>query len=134
EINGLALIFNGANAKNFVRNKPETLLDQVHHPIHIRIREVCLDGSELLGASGVNSLVPEEAADVGHGFHPADDKSFQMKLGRDSQIKVHVQRVMMSNEWTGVRSSQYGVKNRRLHFHKTLAVEEFLKGADNFRT
>ena len=49
----------------------------------------------------VDAFVAKDRGELVHSIEPANDESFQVKLGRDAQIEFPVQRVVMRLEGTG---------------------------------
>ena len=73
---------------------------------------------------GRDAFVAEVAIDLVHAVHAAHHQPLQVKLGRDAQIKVHVERVVVGDEWLGHRAAGDGMHHRRLDLDEAVAVEE----------
>src|SRR5262249_11185876 len=64
-----------------------------------------------------NPLVPEVPVDLEHLLHAADRQPLEVQLGRDAEIEVHVERVVVCDERT-----RDGAAGDRLH-HRRLDLE-----------
>ena len=62
-------------AENFLRGAGEDALKNVHHAVEIREGLIELAGGELGVVLGVHTLVAEDAADLVHALHTADDQA-----------------------------------------------------------
>ena len=61
-----------------------------------------------------NPLVPEVAVDLEHLLEPADRQPLQIQLGRDPQVEIHVERVVMRDERPRERAAGDRLHHRRL--------------------
>ena len=73
---------------------------------------------------GRDALVAEIAIDLIDAVEAADDQALQIKLRRDSQIEVHVERVVMGDKRTRDRAPGDGLHHRRFNFDETVARQE----------
>ena len=71
-----------------------------------------------------NSFVSKCSSKFINSLKPSDDKSFKVKLGSYSQVKVHVKSVVMSNKRFCGRTSRDRVKHGGLYFQKIPFVKK----------
>ena len=90
----------------------------------IRVRLVPLDHRELRVVLGREALVAEVLTQLVHTLEAAHDKPLQVELGRDPQIEVPVQRVVVRYEGPRQRASVLGLQGGRLDLNETLSVEK----------
>ena len=85
---------------------------------------------------GVHALVAENAADLVHPIHAADDQPLQGQLRGDAHVHVNVQGVVVGDKGTGGSAAGDGVQHGGLHFdvaHVVQVVAQVLDelGADD---
>src|SRR6266700_2882140 len=105
--------------------------DQVRHFLKIGVRPVGFEHGEFRIVFSRNAFVAEVAADLENLVEPAHEQAFQIKLGRDAQIKIEAERLVMGAKWFGCSATCNGLQNRRLYFQKTALLEEAPGFADN---
>ena len=110
------------------------VLGQVHHAVVIRVGLVQLHQRELRVMPRVESLVAEDAPDLVDALHPADNQALQIKLERNPQAQVLVERVKMRLKRPCGRAAGVRHQHRRLHLHKALSVQISADRADHLRT
>ena len=54
----------------------------------------------------------------------ADDQALEVQLGRDAQVHIDVERIVMGDERTGSRAARDGVEARGLNLHKAAGIHE----------
>ena len=78
-----------------------------------------------------DALVSEVLADLVHALEPPDDQPLQIELGRDSQIKVDIQLVVMRDERLREGAAVPRLQDRSLHLHEAVLVEPAADGRDH---
>ena len=73
-------------------------LGELHHVVVVGERLVRLEHRELGVVAGVDALVAEHATDLEHALEAADDEPLQVQLGRDAEVEIDVERVVMRDE------------------------------------
>ena len=76
------------------------LLGEAHHPVIVLILYVQLHTGELRIMVAVHTFVAEVTTNLVHTLKTAYDKSFEIELGSNTQVHIHVQRVVMRDERT----------------------------------
>ena len=76
-------------------------------------------------------LVPEVPVDLEHPLHSADGEPLQIQLGRDAEIQVHVERVVMRDERAGERTAGDRLHHRRLDFEEAARRHERANRGDH---
>ena len=82
---------------------------------------------------GVHTLVAEDAADLVHALHTADNQALQVQLGRDAHIHVDIKGIVVRDERARVRAARDGAQDRRLDLHKADGVEVAAQVGDKLR-
>ncbi len=100
------------------------ILGNVHHALIIGVCLIQLDGGELRVMTGVHALVAEDTADLVDVLETADDQTLEVQLGRNTQVHVDVQRIVMGDERTCCRTARDGVEARGLNLHKAAAIHK----------
>ena len=75
-------------------------LNKIHHSVIIGVCLIELHKSKLGVVTSVKSLVSEYSAYLINTFHAAYDKTFEIKLQRNSELKVFIKRIVVSEERT----------------------------------
>src|SRR5262249_49614132 len=70
-----------------------------------------------------DALVPEVLADLVDLLQPADDESLEIELGRDAQVEVGVELVVMGDEWPRERTAVARLQDGRLDLDESRLVE-----------
>ena len=76
-------------------------------------------------------LVPEVLAELVDLLQAADDQPLQVELGRDPQVVVGVERVVVRHERLRERAPVAGLEDRRLDLEEPVRVELGTDGADD---
>ena len=71
-----------------------------------------------------DTLVAKVLADLVDPLEPADDQPLQIELGRDPQVEVARQLVVVGHERTSGRPAVERLEHRRLDLEEPVAVEE----------
>ena len=122
--NDLALVLDSAGAADRVRQSLEDPLDHVHQVAVVGIGLVELEHRELGIVLRGQPLVAEIAVQLVDALEAPDDQALEVQLGRDAQVHVHVERVVMRDERTGNRPAGDHLHHRRLDFHEVERLEE----------
>ena len=107
------------------RGGRDQLLGESHHVGVVGERLVELEHRELGVVPRRQALVAEHAGDLEHPVEAADDQPLQVELGRDAQVEVHVERVVVRDERPGGGAAGDRVQHRRLDLD-VAAVDEVL--------
>ena len=94
---------------------------------HVHVVGVCLvelQHRELGVVLGGDALVAEVAIDLEHALEAADHEPLEIQLGRDAQVQVGVERVVVRHERPGDRPAGNGVHHRGLDFQEAAVDEE----------
>ena len=101
------------------------LLGERHHVGVVGEGLVQLEHRELGVVPRRQALVAEHTGDLEHPVEAADDEPLQVQLGRDAQVQVHVERVVVRDERPGGGAAGDRVEDRRLDLD-VAAVDEVL--------
>ena len=71
-----------------------------------------------------DTLVAEDAADFEHAIESADEQPFQPQLGRDAQVKIRAERVVVGDERPRRRAARRAFKHRRLGFDELARLKK----------
>src|SRR4051794_9135560 len=100
------------------------LLDQVCDLFEISVGPVPFEHRELRIVPPRYAFVPEVSVQLENLVEPPDQEPLEVKLGRDSQIQVESERLVMSSKRLRRRAAGHGLEHRRLHFEKTSRFHE----------
>lgn len=75
--------------------------------------------------TGINPFVAEAAVHFIDPFQSADEESFQMQFRGNTQVNVHIQRIVMSFERAGCSTAGNSMEHRRFDFQEMTVVEIF---------
>ena len=81
-----------------IRDKAVKIFGKIHHAVVIGICLIKLHEREFGIMAGVKSFVAEHPADFVNTFQTADNKPFKIKLERDTEPQILVQRIEMRFE------------------------------------
>ena len=84
---------------------------------------VGLEHGELGIPAPSQAFVAEVAVDLVDAVEAADDQALQIKLGRDAQVEIHVERVVMGDERPRDGAAGDGLHHRRFDFDEAVRVE-----------
>ena len=124
EIVHLALVRHLARAEQRVGEPLEQALDQVHQITVVGVRLVQLEHRELGVVARRQPLVTEVAVQLEHALEAAHHQALQVQLGRDAQVHVHVERVVVRDERLRHGAAGDHLHHRRLDLHEAERLEE----------
>ena len=124
EVDFHTVIRDNRAAAHLLGKVTEHVLRQLHHAVIIRVGLVKLHQRELRVVARIDALVAEHTANLVNLFKAAYDEALQVKLQRNTQLHVFVQRVIMRLKRARRRTAGIRNQHRGLHFHKSSAVEE----------
>ena len=87
-----------------------------------------LEHGELGVVLGADAFVAEVAVDLVDAIESADYEALQVKLWRDAQEEIHVERVVMGAEGARCGASGERLHHRRFDFEVIAGVEESAQG------
>ena len=90
----------------------------------VRVRLVPLEHRELGVVLERDALVAEVLADLVDLLEPADDQALEVELGRDAQVAVLVERVLVRDERLGERAAVARLQDGRLDLDEAPLVED----------
>ena len=80
---------------------------------------------------GVNSFIAEIAVDFVHPVKTTHDQPLQIQFRRDAQVQIHVECVVVGDEWPRGSSAQNRMHHRSVNFHVTTRIEKTAQLADD---
>ena len=98
-------------------------LDQLHQLVVVGVGPIQLEHRELGVVAGREPLVAEIAVDLVHALEAADDQALEVQLGRDAQVHVLIERVVVRLERPRRRAAGNRLHHRRLDFHEIERIE-----------
>ncbi len=101
----------------------DELLGELHDVAVVGVGLVELEHRELGVPPVAEPFVAEHPADLEHLLEAADDEPLEVQLGRDPQVHVHVERVVVGDERLGVRAAGDRVEDRRLDLDEPAVFE-----------
>ena len=119
EIDGFAVPLDVCRADRGLRGLGHELLGEAHHVVIVGKRLVQLQHCEFGVVSRRQPLVPEHASELEHLVVAADDQALQVQLGRDPQVQLGVERVVVRDERARGRASRNWMEHRRLDLVET---------------
>ena len=116
-----------------VHDRAQKLFAEMHHLVHVGIRQVKFKHREFRVVLGRDALIAEVAVQLIDFFKAAYDQPLQIKFRGDARVKIDVQRVVMRLERTrgGARGERR--QHRRLDFDVAMLVEKASNLAHYFR-
>ena len=78
-------------------------------------------------------LVAEVLVDLEDPLEPADHQPLQKQLGRDPQVQIHPEGVVVGDEGTRRRPARQHLHHRRLHLEEVAVLEEATDEGDDLR-
>ena len=103
-----------------VGDEPLELLGDV---VVVGVGLVPLEHRELGVVLVRDPLVAEVLAELVDLVDSANHQALQVELGRDPQVEVAVERVVVGDEWPGERAPVERLEHGRLHLHEAARVE-----------
>ncbi|KAJ6256208.1 Ubiquitin carboxyl-terminal hydrolase [Drechslerella dactyloides] len=121
---GLRVELGAITAGDVLDEAGNELLCQVHDVVDVRVRPVELAGGEFRVMCQVDALVSELAADFVDALETTDDQHLEVEFWGDTHEEVHVELVMVRDEWLSGGTAGDGVHHGRFDFDKFPVVEE----------
>ena len=118
------VVFDGRGAQDLLGDTGDEVLGEFHHVGVVGVGPVELQHRELGIVPSRHALVAEHAADLEHLLHTADDQPLQVELGRDAQVEVLPECVVVGDERTGERSAGDRVQHRCLDLDEALTAQD----------
>ena len=119
-----SLVPNRWRAVDALRQVDHERLGQLHHALDIRVGLVELQHRVLGAVPLVHALVAENAPDLKDAVEAADDEALQIELEGDSEVELHVKRVMVSPKGTRRGTAGHGLQHRRFDLDEAPAAQE----------
>ena len=116
-------------ASDFARDGGEHLLGEVHQVLVVGVGLVELEHGEFGIVARGDAFVAEVAIDLVYTLEASYDQALEVELGRDAQVEVDVERVVMRDERPGDGAAGDGLHHGGFNFDVAARVEE---GADGF--
>ncbi len=104
-----------------------------HRVVDVGVGLVPLEQRELGVVLERHALVAEVLADLVDALEPADDQALEVELGRDAQVEVAVELVVVRRERPRVGAAVERLQRRRLDLDEAGAVELAAQGRDRAR-
>ncbi len=130
-VDGLALVFERRAAGHFPGNVGKHFLRFVHQTHVILIRFIEFHHGELGVMQRIHAFVAEAAVDLEDLLESPDDEAFEMQLGRDAQVEIAVEGVVMRDERARRGPARNMVQHGRLDLEKPLFRQPLPHDADN---
>src|SRR5207244_8777599 len=83
-----------------------------------------LQHGELRIPPPAQTLVAKVAINFVHAIQPADRQAFQVEFRRDSQVEIHVERVVVRDEWPRYGASRDGLHHGSFYFDESMSIHE----------
>ena len=99
-------------------------LRQIHEIVEGGIRPIKLAHGEFGVMLGRGALVAKTPVDFKNLFKAADDQALEVEFRGDTQVKLHIQSVVVGCKGLGRGAARNGVKHGGFHFEKALAFHE----------
>jgi hypothetical protein len=114
------------------RERPEHLLGQADDELLGQVHQVLVRGAglieleqrELRVVLRRQALVAEDAAELEDALEAADDQALQVELGRDAEVEVDVERVVMCDKRSRRGAAGHALHHRRLDLEEAALAEE----------
>jgi hypothetical protein len=106
------------------REALEQRLGERHQVFVVGEGLVELEGGELGVVPRRHALVAEILVELEDAVQTADHESLEVQLGRDAQVELHVERVVVRDEGPRGRAAVEGLQHRRLDLEVVAILEE----------
>ena len=106
----------------------------LHHAVHIGIGLIELNGGELGVVGGVHAFVTEQTTNLVHPIKAADDAALQIQLGGNTQVQIHIQRIVMGDKGTGGSTTLNDIQNGGIHFQIAQLIKITTDSGDGLGT
>ena len=107
----------------------QQLLGEAHHPVVVFVLYIELHAGELWVVAAVHTLVAEVTADLIYALKATYDEALEIQLCSDTHIHIHIQRVVVGDEWASGCATGYGLQHWGLHLGVTCLVKHLAHGA-----
>ena len=104
-------------------------LGEVHQVQVVPVRRVELHHGELGVVAHRDAFVAVAAVDLEDALEAAHDQALQVQLGRDAQVHLLLQRVVVRDKRLGVGAARDGVQHGRLDLEEAVAHHELAQAA-----
>jgi hypothetical protein len=131
EVEGAALERHLQRAVDLLQHGLHELLHEGHVVAVVPVRRVPLEHRELLQVRGVDALVAEVPAELVHAVERPGDHPLEVRLGRDAQEEVAVERVVVRGERPGRGARGGALQDGGLDLDEVVPVEELADQADD---
>ena len=78
-----------------------------------------------------DAFVTEHAANFKHALHAANDEALQVQFECNAQKQLHVERVVVRDEWASMGAAHFHVQHWRFYFNEFLVVQSFPEAGDS---
>ena len=110
-------------AQRLERDELDQVLHAPHRVLVVGVGLVPLEHRELGVVLVRHALVAEVLADLVDLLEPTDDQPLEIELGRDAQVEILVEHVVVRDERLGERPAVARLEDRRLDLDEALAVQ-----------
>jgi len=124
-------VLHGLGAGDLPGDGGEKLFGEAHQIVVRRVGLVELEHRELRVVLGGDALVPEILVYLEHPVHPPHQEPLEVQLRGDAEEEIHVQGVVMGDEWPGGGAAHNLVEHGRLHLYESPVREKRPHGGDN---
>ena len=131
QVDGVAVELYDSGAVHFLRDEGDQLFGESHQVVVVRVGLVELQHGELGVVLGAYAFVAEVAIDFVDAVEAADYEPLEVKLGRDAQEEVHVERVVVGGEGTRCCAAGDGLHHRGFDFEIAAGVEVAADGFED---
>ena len=111
-------------AGGLARGVAQHLLGEVHQVVMVPVGRVELHHRELRVVPDADAFVAEVAVDLEHALEAAHHQALEIKLGRDAQEHLLVQRVVVGDKGLGVGAAGNRVEHGRFHLQEAVLHHE----------
>ena len=81
--------------------------------------------------ASVHTLIAEVTANLIYTFETTYNQTLQVQLCGNTKIEIHIQGIMVGDEWTSRRTTCNLLKDRSFHFRETCLIKYLTHGAEN---
>ena len=124
QVHRLALVGQLRAAADLLRYVADQLFGVSHQVFVVPPCSVKLHHRELRVVPNADAFVAKAAVDLKHALKTADDQTFEVKLGRDAQKHLLVQRVVVRHKRFGIGAARNRVQHRRFHLQEVVVNHE----------
>jgi hypothetical protein len=121
-------------AADRLRRAPHHAFDEIHQIAVVGVRLIELKHREFGVVTRRESFVAEVSIDLVHPLEPADHQTLEVELGRNAQVHVDVECIVMGDEGPCRRAARDRLHHGRFDFHEALRIEHVAQVAHELRT